>query len=196
MAAALAFPMLPTRSMPLELSDAELAALVASRETRAEAALFARFAKRVELYGRKHLRSQPAADDLVQQVMLIVLEAVRAGRVEDPTKLASFVLGTCRNVTWDLRRTAGRQQRLERETAALDASVSPPSMSEVDVLRLRRCMGALPEREMTVVRMSFLEDQTAEEVGARLGLSAGNVRVIRHRALAKLSTCLDAKEAS
>ncbi|HEX5098160.1 MAG TPA: sigma-70 family RNA polymerase sigma factor [Polyangiaceae bacterium] len=196
MAAALALPVLPTPGMPLELSDAELAALVVSRESRAEAALFARFAKRVELYGRKHLRSQPAADDLVQQVMLIVLEAVRAGKVEDPTKLASFVLGTCRNVTWDLRRAAGRQQRYEREVGSDETAVSPPSTSELDVLRLRSCMGALPEREMMVVRMTFLEDQTAEEVGARLGLSAGNVRVIRHRALAKLSHCLDAKEAS
>jgi RNA polymerase sigma-70 factor (ECF subfamily) len=196
MAAALAIPVLPTRGMPPELSDVELAALVASRETRAETALFARFAKRVELYGKKHLQSQSAADDLVQQVMLIVLEAVRAGKVEDPSKLASFVLGTCRNVTWDLRRAAGRQQRLARATSALEGSVSPPSTSELDVLRLRSCMGALPERELTVVRMSFLEDQTAEEVGARLGLSAGNVRVIRHRALAKLSTCLDAKEVS
>ena len=196
MAAALALPVLPTPGMPLELSDAELAALVASRESRAEAALFARFAKRVELYGRKHLGSQPAADDLVQQVMLIVLEAVRAGKVEDPTKLASFVLGTCRNVTWDLRRAVGRQQRYEREVGSDEAAVSPPSMSERDVLRLRNCMGGLPEREMLVVRMTFLEDQTAEEVGARLGLSAGNVRVIRHRALAKLGSCLNAKEAS
>ena len=188
---------LPTKlRMPLEVSDAELARLVASRESQAEAQLFARFAPRIELYGLKHLRSRSAADDLVQQVMLIVLEAVRGGKLEDATKLASFVLGTCRNVTWDLRRAAGRDERLAREVAHVPDAVAPPSLSERDVLRLRGCMHRLPEREHDIVRMSFLEDQTAEEVGARLGLSAGNVRVIRHRALAKLSSCLQAKEAS
>ena len=188
---------LPTSlRMALEVSDAELAALVASRETRAEAALFARFAPRIELYGLKHLRSRPAADDLVQQVMLIVLEAVRNGRVEDPTKLASFVLGTCRNVTWDLRRAAQRRQDVEREASSLDTAVGPPSVTDVDVARLFHCLHGLPEREANIVRMSFMEDQTAEEIGARLGLSAGNVRVIRHRALAKLAGCLHAEEAS
>jgi RNA polymerase sigma-70 factor (ECF subfamily) len=198
MAAALAFgfPVLPTRGMPPEVSDAELAALVASRESRAEAVLFTRFAPRIELYGLKHLRSRSATDDLVQQVMLIVLEAVRAGKVEDTSKLASFVLGTCRNVTWDLRRAAGREERVAREVASLPDAVAPPSVSELDVTRLFGCMHRLPEREASVVRMSFLEDQTAEEVGGRLGLTAGNVRVLRHRALAKLSGCLQGKEAS
>ena len=180
--------------MAFEVSDAELAALVASRESQAEAALFTRFAPRIELYGLKHLRSRPAADDLVQQVMLIVLEAVRGGRVEDTSKLASFVLGTCRNVTWDLRRAAGRDERLAREVAIVSHAVEPPAQSEVDVLRLRGCMGRLPEREAHVVRMSFLEDQTAEDVGTRLGLTPGNVRVIRHRALARLRECMGAGE--
>jgi len=106
------------------------------------------------------------------------------------------VLGTCRNVTWDARRAAGRDERLAREIAQGSDVVAPPSLDELDVLRLRGCMGRLPEREHDIVRMSFLEDRTAEEVGARLGLRAGNVRVLRHRALAKLSTCLQAKETS
>jgi RNA polymerase sigma-70 factor (ECF subfamily) len=182
--------------MPFEVSDAELVARVASRESRAEAALFSRFARRVALYGLKHLRSRSAADDLVQQVMLIVLEAVRAGRVEDPSKLASFVLGTCRNVTWDLRRAAQRRQKADLEATDVEASVSPPSVTEGDVARLFQCLHGLPEREASIVRMSFMEDQSAEEIGMRLGLSPGNVRVIRHRALAKLAGCLHAEEAS
>jgi RNA polymerase sigma-70 factor, ECF subfamily len=38
--------------------------------------------------------------------------------------------------------------------------------------------------------MSFWEERAAEQIGERLGLSAGNVRVIRHRALALLARCL------
>ena len=51
-------------------------------------------APRIRLYGLRHLRSATAADDLVQQVLLNLLEALRAGRLREPDKLAQFVLGT------------------------------------------------------------------------------------------------------
>jgi RNA polymerase sigma-70 factor (ECF subfamily) len=177
------------------VSDAELAALVAARESRAEATLFLRFAPRIELYGRKHLGTRAAADDLVQQVMLVVIEAVRAGKLEDPAKLTSFVFGTCRHMTWDLRRKAARERRLERDVTSLEASAGPPELTQRDVTRLVAGMQGLGERESTVVRMSFFEDRSADEIASRLGVSAGNVRVIRHRALAKLALHLHPEDA-
>jgi RNA polymerase sigma-70 factor (ECF subfamily) len=41
-----------------------------------------------------------------------------------------------------------------------------------------------------VVVLSFFADKQAEEVGAELAISGGNVRVIRHRALSRLRECL------
>jgi RNA polymerase sigma-70 factor (ECF subfamily) len=185
--------------MDPEVSDAEMARLIASAEGeagRAEAALYLRFAPRIQLYGLKHLGSRVAAEDLVHEVILRVLEAIRAGRLHTAGSLASFVLGTCRNVTWDARRAAQRQRRFEHELGNDEAYTAPPSLSERDVVSLFGCLSRLPEREATVVRMSFLEDKPAEEIGARLGLGAGNVRVIRHRALAKLVICLNPEVAS
>lgn len=178
-----------------DVSDAELAALVAARERRAETTLFLRFAPRIELYGRKHLGTRAAADDLVQQVMLVVLEAVRAGKLTDPEKLTSFVFGTCRHMTWDLRRKVQRERRLEREVTSLEASAGPPELSEQDVTRMFAGLHGLAEREATIVRMSFFEDRSADEIAGRLGLTAGNVRVIRHRALAKLALHLHPEDA-
>jgi len=40
--------------------------------------------------------------------------------------------------------------------------------------------------------MTFYDDQPAKEVAAALGLSEGNVRVIRHRALGRLRECMNA----
>jgi RNA polymerase sigma-70 factor (ECF subfamily) len=64
----------------------------------------------VRLYGLRHLRDEQAAADLTQQVLLIALEGLRKGRLREPEKLVSFVLGTCRMVVLDLRRTARRRQ--------------------------------------------------------------------------------------
>jgi RNA polymerase sigma-70 factor (ECF subfamily) len=38
--------------------------------------------------------------------------------------------------------------------------------------------------------MTFYEDRQADEVAKLLGLSAGNVRVIRHRAIGRLRDCV------
>src|SRR5881296_1450230 len=98
--------------MSVELSDADLAQRVAEGERDAEAEVCRRMGPRIRLYGLRHLRSAAAADDLVQQVLLKMLEALRAARLREPDKLASFVLGTCRMTVLDLRRSARRQERL------------------------------------------------------------------------------------
>ncbi len=185
--------MLTPESME-QLTDADLVRAVTSGvdAVRAEAELYRRFAPRIELYGRRHLASSLAAKDLVQEVLLRVIEAVRESRLENPASLASFVLGTCRHVTWDAHRADERRARLARAAAAhRDLAEAPAEPEQNAVLRLMGCVGSLPGREAAVVRMSFWEDRPAEEIGARLGLSAVNVRVIRHRALARLVVCMN-----
>jgi DNA-directed RNA polymerase specialized sigma24 family protein len=39
--------------------------------------------------------------------------------------------------------------------------------------------------------MSFMEDRSGDDIGQRLGLTPGNVRVVRHRALGKLLECVE-----
>jgi RNA polymerase sigma-70 factor (ECF subfamily) len=58
------------------------------------------------------------------------------------------------------------------------------------VLRLGECLKALAERDRTIVSLSFFLEQSADEVGAALGMESGNVRVTRHRALARLRGCM------
>jgi RNA polymerase sigma-70 factor (ECF subfamily) len=71
----------------------------------------------------------------------------------------------------------------------LEAGIHP-----VDRIRLEHCLDRLPPRDVAVVRMTFHEDRAAQDIAGVLGLTAGNVRVIRHRALAHLRTCLDATD--
>ena len=74
------------------LSDAELARQVSTADggaAEAEAELFRRLAPRVRLYGLRHLRDPAAADDLVQEVLWMTLERLRAGRVREPERLVS-----------------------------------------------------------------------------------------------------------
>lgn len=174
-------------------SDADLVRQIgAGRDPEAEAELYRRMAPRIRLYGLRHLRDGHAADDLTQQVLITTLEALRAGRLREPEKLASFVLGTCRMTVLDLRRGAQRKQRLLAQFGAEFPTAVQPSVPRIDRDRLARCMENLKERERTVVVMTFYDEQTGADVANLLGVSEANVRVIRHRAIHQLRECMGA----
>jgi RNA polymerase sigma-70 factor (ECF subfamily) len=177
--------------MDIELDDAGLVLQIGSGSGReAEAELVRRMAPRIRLYGLRHLRDQHAADDLTQHVLITTLEALRAGRLREPDKLASFVLGTCRMTVLDVRRNAQRKERLlDRFGAHLLAPVQP-ALPQLDHEQLTRCVQKLKERERTVVVMTFYDEQTGADVATFLGVSEANVRVIRHRAIHQLRDCL------
>src|SRR5687768_5857118 len=97
-----------------------------------------------------------AAQDLVQEVLVVALTALRDDRTRSPT--SSFVLGTCRLSVTNRRR--GEQRRTR-------------------------------PRERTVVVLTFYAERDGDAIARELGTSAGTVRVIRHRALARLRECLE-----
>jgi RNA polymerase sigma-70 factor (ECF subfamily) len=175
--------------------DAELVTSIGAGDRESERMLCQRYARRIRLYGLRHLRDEDAAADLVQQVLLVVLEAIRAGKVDEPSRLASFVLGTCRFVVWDLRRGERRRQEVAEQASAGELLARDPDWHRVDLPRLYGCLGRLPTRELTVIRLTFHEDRSAEEVGAVLSLQPGHVRVIRHRALQHLTDCVEGRAA-
>lgn len=199
---------MPTDSPIAALDDGALARRIAGAgaapDTAAEAELYRRLAPRVRLYGLRHLRDRQAAADLVQQVLLMTLERLRAGEVREPERIASFALGACRMTVLELRRgTRRREELLEKWVPAYagttDSNGVPayagmayeaPEPLVLDPDRLAACLEALAERERSVVVMSFFADKPADEVGAELGLTGGNVRVIRHRALGRLRECM------
>jgi RNA polymerase sigma-70 factor (ECF subfamily) len=185
--------------MEIELNSAELVRRIGAGDREAEDEFFRLMARRIHLYGLRHLRDVAAAEDLTQQVVITTLEALRAGRLREPEKLASFVLGTCRMTALDLRRNAQRKERLLEQYGADFAGASSglagragpaPDLLDLDRDRLRHCVKNLNERERTVVVMSFYDEQAGADVAGFLGISEANVRVIRHRALHRLRECM------
>jgi RNA polymerase sigma-70 factor (ECF subfamily) len=157
----------------------------------AEAELYRLLAPRARRYGLRHLRDAHAAADLMQQVMALTIEQLRSGRLREPERVLSFVLGACRLTVMDQRRSERRREALrERFADALpiaDLNIAP----RLDHQRVADCLERLPDRERSVLVMTFYDDQPSQAVGQQLGLSAGNVRVIRHRGIDKLRRCVE-----
>ena len=121
----------------------------------------------------------------------MTLERLRAGKLREPERIASFVLGMCRMVVLEIRRGTWRRERLLETYGNTAEAVEMPEPPAFDADKLARCLQALAERERTVVVQTFFADRSGDEIAKELGLSAGNVRVIRHRALARLRGCMD-----
>jgi RNA polymerase sigma-70 factor (ECF subfamily) len=188
----------PHDSGLLALDDGALARRIAvagaAPDSAAEAELYRRLAPRVRLYGLRHLRDRQAAADLVQQVLLMTLERLRAGEVREPERIASFVLGACRMTVLEMRRGTRRREALLERWGGAEEAFDAPEPLAFHPDRLAGCLDALSERERSVVVLSFFADKPADEVGEELAISGGNVRVIRHRALARLRACMGVGE--
>lgn len=159
----------------------------------AEAELCRRYAPRIRLYGFKHLRDEDRARDLVQAVLLAVLTAAREGRIADPDRADRFMLGTCRNMTLKLREAEARNAG-DEALAHLAAPVDEGAPLTLDFAALIPCLGLLDQRARQVVSLSFMEQHPTEVVATRVGITVGNVRVVRHRAIASLRRCLDQEQ--
>ena len=154
-----------------------------------EGELYRRFAPRVRLYGRRHLRSDQAADDLAQDVLLRTIERLHAGEVRRPEEIGSFILGTSRMMAHGERRITRRREALAARFIET-AETRPASTATLDAPRVAACLRALAERDRLVVLLTFYADREAPRIAEDLGLSPGAVRVIRHRAMARLRDCV------
>jgi len=117
-----------------------------------------------------------------------VIEAQRAGTVREPEKLPSFVLGTCRLVAQGQTRTERRRERLREQFAFGDEATGGPEA--LDVERLRQCLSQLAARERTIVALTYYAERDGAAIATELGMTAGNVRVARYRAMAQLFQCV------
>ena len=155
-----------------------------------EAELYRRFAPRVRLYGRRHLRNDAAADDLAQDVLLLTIERLRAGDVRRPEEIGSFILGTSRMMAQSGRRIERRREALAARFMTPAPEIAPSSFAALDAPRVSACLRALSERDRLVVLLTFYADREAPRIAADLGVSPGAVRTIRHRAMARLRDCV------
>jgi RNA polymerase sigma-70 factor, ECF subfamily len=175
-------------------SDGEVARTIAAAPAGTaeaeESELYRRFARRVRLYGLKHLRDATAADDLAQQVLLLTIERLRAGEVRNTDEIGSFILGTSRLQARSMDRKARRREQLTA-TFHHPAMVVETDDASIDSGAVARCLQALAERDRQVLVLTFYAEKTSAEIAADLGVTGTVVRVARHRALGRLRACVD-----
>lgn len=135
------------------------------------------------------------AVDCVQDALYTWLDAAGRGDVPSPIDEAAALLAT-------MVKNAARNRRRRHFRAAphddIDAHALVAGVPEADELiaraeehvRLRACVAELCEIQRSVVMLRMLEERPGEDVARTLGITAGHVAVLLHRAKAALRTCM------
>jgi RNA polymerase sigma-70 factor (ECF subfamily) len=135
------------------------------------------------------LRAEDRARDLVQDVLVLTLQKLREGRVREPERIGSFILGVARLKARSAGRAGARDEGIDAASeVAVDAGHADADPLVRD--RVVRCLEKLPERSRSIIVLTYYGEQSTATIAASLGLTANNVRVICHRGIAELRICL------
>jgi RNA polymerase sigma-70 factor (ECF subfamily) len=189
----------PSKPMPIPHLTAALAdeaELLAEAKTRpaAFAAVYDFYFARIYNYTRYRVGDATLADDLTSEIFERVWRHLDTYR-PDRGPFAGWLFGIARNtVNATLRRQRARRW-LSLEALAQQPSAGPrpeEAAAQAEAERaLLAAVGRLGEREREVLALKFTSGLGNHAIGAVLGLNAGHVGVILHRAIRRLRLALE-----
>jgi RNA polymerase sigma factor (sigma-70 family) len=165
--------------------DGTLANEIQRGESSAEAALYEKYSARLYYLALSELRSREDAEDVRAETFMRVIQSIRGGQLRSPDSLASFIVGTARNVI----REGVRQRRKTNQITQLDAERTgarepDPFFLDPHVKRaIEQVINRLKPRERAFLRMYYYEELPQEEIARCLDLKQERLRLVKSRAL-------------
>lgn len=173
---------------PEPRDDQLMQQIAEARDKKAFVVLFDRLAPRVKGYLLKLRCSEMQAEEIVQEVMLTVWQ-----------KAATFDRSKAQVTTWTF--TVARNRFIDRMRRVRDGLLDPedPSLApsapvaademvelQQRKLRVREAIDRLPKDQQSVIRMSFIEGRSHQEIADACELPLGTVKSRMRLAFAKL----------
>jgi RNA polymerase sigma-70 factor, ECF subfamily len=193
------------RSAPVADPDAALVDALRAGDEQAFATLVSRHHTRLLRFAESLVPSRAVAEEVVQDTWLGVVRGI--DRFEGRSSVKTWLF----RILINRARTAGaREPRnavldpddvLEGRFGASGAWEQPPEpwadavdarlVADELAQRVKECLPQLPEAQRQVLTLRDIEGIDAAQVCELLGVSAGNQRVLLHRARARVRSILD-----
>ncbi len=187
-------------SLQTQTFDSEYVTRLAARDPETERHFADYFGPLMLAKLRKHLRSPEAAEDGRQETLMRVLTTIRRdGGLRNPERLAAYVHGICKNVVHEFQRAQQRYLQAD-ENAPEQADYRPDPESEFVSGERRRLVRAVLEdlkpKDRELLRAIVLEEREKAAVCREMGVDAGYLRVLLHRARGRFKAVLLEKRAA
>jgi len=175
------------RNEPTSLGDRDLVERIRFGETTAENEFVRRYANALRAMMFARTRNHDDAEDLVQDALLAVLQALRRGALASSERLAAFVHGTARNVANNYLRARERHPLEVPLSENLPASPVEPEWESQERLALALAVLARrPGLDGEILRLSLVDGLTPSQIGRALHMRPDWVRTHKSRAAHRL----------
>lgn len=163
-------------------------------DSAAETELVSEFTRRIFVMSLVRTHDREAARELVQDVLMAVISALRKGQLQDPDKLAAFVHGTARNLINNRLRTESQRPPLEPLPEDLAQVGFTQQLEDAERLRLvHQALERLSHEDRKILQMTMVEGSKPGEIAAALGLTSEVVRTRKLRAMKKVTDLIRKK---
>lgn len=172
----------------------DLADRISRGDALAETELVRQFTHRVFAMAIVRTRNREAARELVQDVLMAVIGALRKGQLQESSKLGAFVHGTARNLINNWLRREARGPRLESLPEDVADAASAAVAEDAERMRqVRRALERLGAKDRSILWMTLVEGRKPGEIAEALGLTSEVVRTRKLRAVKKVRGWIAAK---
>jgi RNA polymerase sigma-70 factor (ECF subfamily) len=143
------------------------------------------FCPRLFNHLRPHVRSADAVNEIRQETLTRVLQAIYASKIHKGGALYGFVFAVSDNVLLEHYRKIARTDQLDdaHHERSYDAHYIDELITREKQLRVRRLLDELKPKDAKVLRALFIDDEPRKEVCRKFGVTSANLRVLLHRAL-------------
>jgi len=156
------------------------------------AELYKLYFPRVYRYILARMGNPYDAEDLTEEVFLRVLDAIERFQWRE-APFSAWLFRIAHNAVISQRRKEGSRGRSSPLSEALPVGSQGPEEMVENRLALNEIMRAaetLPEAQRKVIGLRFAAGLTVAETARAMGKGEGNVKVIQHKAIAKLREIL------
>ena len=154
-------------------SDSELVAAVAQGDHSALEVIWNRYASAVRSTLFSVLGPDHSIEDLIQDVFISFFRS--AGRLQNPSALKAYLLGSAIRISAFEKRTRGRRSKwlnIFKENGVDGDAGQLPEVEQGDVLSaLRRVLDQLAERHRMAFVLRYVEDLTVSEIAVAMHTS-------------------------
>ncbi len=143
----------------------------------------------LKIFAARRLRNWTAAEDVAQETLTQGLEALRAGRLENPDALPGYLFQTALHLCLRRFRSADRERRaLARfRPGHSTEDVLGTLLSEERAGQLRQALEGLEPEERRLLEMTYRDELDSEAIGREIGCRPDAVRARRHRLIRRLA---------
>ena len=181
--------------MDPEPDDRDLIHRVAAKDRQAFEALYRRYGRRIFGYLWRRLRRREVAEELLDDVMLVVWKS--AERFDERSRLSTWLFGIAHKKALHAFRRFAR--RSDEGTSTTEGDAEPAAADDpiqrVERRELREALGraleSLSPEQRTVVELTFYEHRSYQEIAEITGAQVNTVKTRMFHARRRLAPLLN-----